>query len=82
MTRPEIQDKVLQALAAQAGVVVSALTLETALVDLRMDTLDVKELAIALEDQFKVELPAHVEDRWSTAQDVLDSVLAEMLVKD
>lgn len=42
--------------------------------DIGMDSLDQVDFCMAVEDEFKVEIPDHVIDEWTTVQSVITSV--------
>jgi acyl carrier protein len=73
MTREEIQSKVINLAAEQAGVDKSEITPATHFVnDLHFDSLDVVEFAMEVEDEFEVSIPDDDVEKLQTVGDVID----------
>lgn len=70
------ENRVKVAIATQAGADVSTLTGETKLLDLdNWDSLDNYEVAMALEDEFQIEIPDEdIAKAFTTVQSVIDYV--------
>lgn len=55
------------------GVPASKLSLDDDLsTDLGLDSLDIIEIIMAMEDHFEIEIPDEDSEKWSTVQDILD----------
>jgi acyl carrier protein len=80
MTREEIQPKVIDLAAEQAGVEKSEITPATHFVnDLHFDSLDVVEFAMEVEDELKVSISDNEIEKLQTVGDVIDYVHAHLV---
>jgi acyl carrier protein len=60
-------------ISTRARVPASELSLDDDLsTDLGMDSLDLIEVIMAIEDHFDIEIPDEDSEKWSTVQDILD----------
>ena len=79
MTREEIQVKVMELAAEQAGVDKSEITPATHFVnDLNFDSLDAVEFSMAVEDEFGITIPDADAEKLQTVGDVIDYVTAHV----
>lgn len=70
-----IEQTVIRLVAEQANMPVGNVTLDKSLVkDLELDSLDVVELGLIVEWNFNLEFPDAEVNKWTTVQDVLNSV--------
>jgi acyl carrier protein len=73
MTREEIESKIIELAAEQAGVDKSEVTPATHFVnDLHFDSLDVVEFAMEVEDELGMSIPDDAIERLQTVGDVID----------
>jgi acyl carrier protein len=79
MTREEIQTKVIDLAAEQAGVDKSEITPATHFVnDLHFDSLDVVEFAMEVEDELEVSIADDEIEKLNTVGDVIDFLEARL----
>ena len=79
MTREEIQTRVIELAAEQAGVDKSQITPATHFGnDLNFDSLDTVEYAMSIEDEFHVSIPDEAVERLQTVGDVVDLLAREV----
>ena len=79
MTRAQIQSKVIELAADQAGVDASTITPATHFVnDLNFDSLDQVEFAMEIEDEFGVTVPDDEVEKLQMIADVVDLLAREV----
>jgi acyl carrier protein len=79
MTREEIQQKLMEMAAEQAGVPVLQVTPATHFVnDLEFDSLDTMEYAMAVEDFFKLSVPDEDVEKLTTVEAVANFVVEQL----
>jgi acyl carrier protein len=77
----DIQDRVIDILSSQLGVSVGDITLEKNITtDLNADSLDIYEIVIELEEEFKVVIEDDVIDTLKTVNDIV--LLVQKLLGD
>lgn len=75
MTTPSIESKVAEIVAEQLGVEVSTINRESRFVDdLGADSLDTVELVMALEEEFKVEIPDQEAEKIKTVGNAIEYI--------
>ncbi len=78
MSTEEIQNKVMDIVAEQLQVDRAGLTLEKSfLQDLKADSLDLVELVMEFEDQFKISIPDEDYEKIKTIGDAVNYILAK-----
>lgn len=78
MSTEEIQNKVMDIVAEQLQVDRASLTLEKSfLQDLKADSLDLVELVMEFEDQFKISIPDEDYEKIKTIGDAVNYILAK-----
>ena len=78
MSTEEIQNKVMDIVAEQLQVARASLTLEKSfLQDLKADSLDLVELVMEFEDQFKISIPDEDYEKIKTIGDAVNYILAK-----
>ena len=78
MSTEEIQNKVMDIVAEQLQVDRGSLTLEKSfLQDLKADSLDLVELVMEFEDQFKISIPDEDYEKIKTIGDAVNYILAK-----
>jgi acyl carrier protein len=79
MTREEIQSKVFELTAEQAGVDIGQISLATHFVnDLNFDSLDSVEFSMSVEDEFEVSINDEDVQKLLTVADVIDYLAARV----
>ena len=79
MTREEVQQKLIEMAAEQAGVAASEITPATHFVnDLNFDSLDQVEFAMEVEDEFSLSVPDEDVEKLQTIEAVRDYVCTHM----
>lgn len=77
------EDNVKALLAEYSGKPVTVISYDTRLIeDLGADSLDVIEFAMAIEEEFSLDIPDHDIERWRTVKDVIDYIKAERMKRD
>ena len=72
-------DKVKEFIIDQLGVPDSEILMETDLIkDLEADSLDAVEIIVALEDEYGIEIPDEVAERFRTVKDIVKYVEARV----
>ncbi len=66
--------KISEIVADQLGITPDTITRETTFGDLDADSLDVVEVIMALEDEFGVEIPDEVAEKFKNIGDVVDYI--------
>ena len=66
--------KISEIVAEQLGITPDTITRETTFGDLDADSLDVVEVIMALEDEFGVEIPDEVAEKFKNIGDVVDYI--------
>ena len=66
--------KISEIVADQLGITPDTITRETTFGDLDADSLDVDEVIMALEDEFGVEIPDEVAEKFKNIGDVVDYI--------
>ena len=66
--------KISEIVADQIGITPDTITRETTFGDLDADSLDVVEVIMALEDEFGVEIPDEVAEKFKNIGDVVDYI--------
>ena len=70
-----VEERVIQCVAEQAYVNTAQIKPTSSLVnDLGLDSLDTVELAMAIEDEFRIEIPDEEAERCQTVQDIVTLV--------
>ncbi len=74
--RAQVEKEVMKVVQEHFGDFTEVIMPATRLVeDLNADSLDLVELAMALEDQFGDQVPDGIEDGWATVSDMVDSMM-------
>ena len=75
MSSEEVLEKVKGIIVEQLGVAESAVTMEASFIDdLGADSLDIVELVMAIEEEFKIEIPDADAEKVVTVRDVVDYI--------
>ena len=75
MSSEEILEKVKAIIVEQLGVADTAVTMEASFIDdLGADSLDIVELVMALEEEFKCEIPDEDAEKIQTVQDAVSYI--------
>lgn len=75
LTKQEITDKVKTIIAAQLGVELEKVTLEADFAtELGADSLDTVELVMAIEEEFKIEIPDEDAEKISNLEQAIDFI--------
>ena len=69
-----IKDRLFKLMAEQVGKPLSAITLESTFEDLEADSLDVVEIALAVEDEYNIEIPDDSAEDIKTVGDIINIV--------
>ena len=81
MSTEEVFEKIKEIIVEQLGVAETSVTMEASFIDdLGADSLDIVELVMALEEEFKCEIPDEDAEKIQTVQDAvsyIDSKLAK-----
>lgn len=75
MSSEEVFDKVKEIIIEQLGVAETSVTMEASFIDdLGADSLDIVELVMAIEEEFKIEIPDADAEKVVTVGDVVDYI--------
>jgi len=75
MSSEEVFEKVKSIIVEQLGVAESSVTMEASFIDdLGADSLDIVELVMAIEEEFKIEIPDSDAEKVVTVGDVVDYI--------
>ena len=78
MAEQTLDDKIRQIISYHTGCRISEITDDARLEDLGADSLDTVELVLALEEEFKIEVPDEDIERCETVKDIIFYVKAKM----
>lgn len=70
----QIKDRLFKLMAEQVGKPVSSITLNSTFEDLGADSLDVVEIALAVEDEYSIEIPDDSAEGINTVGDIINIV--------
>ena len=73
-----VQDRLFKLMAEQLGKTISEIKLESTFEDLGADSLDVVEIALAVEDEYEIEIPDDSAEGINTVGDII--AIVEKLV--
>lgn len=73
-TKEEIRERTIEVIHEQLAVEKNKVTDEVTLLELGMDSLDLVELVMDLEDEFDINIPDEAAEKFSTVKDVLGYV--------
>ena len=73
-----VQDRLFKLMAEQLGKPISEIKLESTIEDLGADSLDVVEIALAVEDEYEIEIPDDSAEGINTVGDII--AIVEKLV--
>lgn len=76
MADKTVFERVAQVVSEQMSVALRDIELETTLSDIDIDSLDQIELVMAIEDEFEIEIPDEVSEKWVTVQHIVDYLTA------
>ena len=75
MSTEEVFEKVKEIIVEQLGVAEASVTMEASFIDdLGADSLDIVELVMAIEEEFKIEIPDADAEKVVTVRDVVDYI--------